>query len=82
MKLTIVYICPQLYCINAIYTVEWSSKLYSSVRAWYFRLAGLGHPPREKSTARMRGHSDTGNRTPGYRVRDDNASHYTISDMV
>jgi hypothetical protein len=25
--------------------------------------------------------SDTGNRTPGYRVRGDNVSHYTISDM-
>ncbi len=25
-------------------------------------------------------HSDTGNRTPGYRVRGDNVSHYTISD--
>ena len=24
--------------------------------------------------------SDTGNRTPGYRVRGDNVSHYTISD--
>ena len=26
-------------------------------------------------------HSDTGNRTPGYRVRGDNVSHYTISDL-
>ena len=26
-------------------------------------------------------HSDTGNRTPGYRVRGDNVSHYTISDV-
>ena len=26
--------------------------------------------------------SDTGNRTPGYRVRGDNVSHYTISDMT
>ena len=25
-------------------------------------------------------YSDTGNRTPGYRVRGDNVSHYTISD--
>ena len=24
--------------------------------------------------------SDTGNRTPGYRVRGDNVSHYTISE--
>jgi hypothetical protein len=24
--------------------------------------------------------SDTGNRTPGYRVKGDNVSHYTISD--
>ena len=27
-----------------------------------------------------RKNSDTGNRTPGYRVRGDNVSHYTISD--
>ena len=26
--------------------------------------------------------SDTGNRTPGYRVRGDNVSHYTISDVI
>ena len=26
--------------------------------------------------------SDTGNRTPGYRVRGDNVSHYTISDIM
>ncbi|TEB23853.1 hypothetical protein FA13DRAFT_1715085 [Coprinellus micaceus] len=26
--------------------------------------------------------SDTGNRTPGYRVRGDNVSHYTISDCL
>ena len=26
-------------------------------------------------------YSDTGNRTPGYRVRGDNVSHYTISDV-
>jgi hypothetical protein len=26
--------------------------------------------------------SDTGNRTPGYRVRGDNVSHYTISEHV
>ena len=25
--------------------------------------------------------SDTGNRTPGYRVRGDNVSHYTISEL-
>ena len=27
-------------------------------------------------------YSDTGNRTPGYRVRGDNVSHYTISDTA
>jgi hypothetical protein len=26
-------------------------------------------------------YSDTGNRTPGYRVRGDNVSHYTTSDF-
>ena len=30
----------------------------------------------------MKNNSDTGNRTPGYRVRGDNVSHYTISDYL
>ena len=29
----------------------------------------------------MQKDSDAGNRTPGYRVRGDNVSHYTISDV-
>lgn len=31
---------------------------------------------------REKNDSDTGNRTPGYRVRGDNVSHYTISDYL
>ena len=41
-----------------------------------------GWPPVVVSVDRERiKSSDTGNRTPGYRVRGDNVSHYTISDM-
>ena len=34
----------------------------------------------KNKTRVIREDSDTGNRTPGYRVRDDNVSHYTISE--
>jgi hypothetical protein len=36
----------------------------------------------KKYTTDRPGSSDTGNRTPGYRVRGDNVSHYTISDLL
>ncbi len=38
--------------------------------------------PRVAGKTRGRLDSDTGNRTPGYRVRGDNVSHYTISDIM
>jgi hypothetical protein len=40
------------------------------------------HKTKSKMEGKCLKYSDTGNRTPGYRVRGDNVSHYTISDDV
>ena len=56
--------------------------LFRSVRSFCVRLYAqrIMAPGQESECPVVQKRSDTGNRTPGYRVRGDNVSHYTISD--
>ena len=62
--------------ISAMTKVIRCMRTWSSGDTRQKRVENLG--PKKPSAAK---NSDTGNRTPGYRVRGDNVSHYTISDL-
>ena len=65
---------------GVVYIIENSARRH----VYYTGLYSLGHfaTTLEEKLNRKRFNSDTGNRTPGYRVRGDNVSHYTISDVA
>ena len=52
-----------------------------AVRAELVNLTKALAVPTRHNITLFQKNSDTGNRTPGYRVRGDNVSHYTISDV-